>query len=172
MKVKITDINYNFAANYQPLNSKLTAWSAGDTPSAFTLGIVDSADAAAWRSALGVITLASGTYTPALTNISNIDTSTAFSCQYLRVGNVVTVSGYVNVDPTSTGVVTILGISLPIASNFTTASQCAGAGASYGSITQNGAILADTVNDRAELRFLAVDSANRSTAFTFTYTVL
>lgn len=33
--------------------AKLDAYAGGDTPSAFTLGIVDSADAATWRSALG-----------------------------------------------------------------------------------------------------------------------
>lgn len=33
--------------------AKLDAYAGGDTPSAFTLGIVDSADAATWRSAIG-----------------------------------------------------------------------------------------------------------------------
>lgn len=33
--------------------AKLDAYAGGDTPSAFTLGIVDSADAATWRSVLG-----------------------------------------------------------------------------------------------------------------------
>jgi len=37
----------------QPLNANLTAYAGGDLPSAFTLGIVDSADAAAWRTAIG-----------------------------------------------------------------------------------------------------------------------
>lgn len=41
------------SAVYQPLSAKLTAYAGGDTPSAFTLGIVDSADAAAWRTAIG-----------------------------------------------------------------------------------------------------------------------
>lgn len=38
----------------QPLNANLTAYAGGDTPSAFTLGIVDSANAGAWRTALGL----------------------------------------------------------------------------------------------------------------------
>lgn len=37
----------------QPLSAVLTSYAGGDTPSAFTLGIVDSADAAAWRTAIG-----------------------------------------------------------------------------------------------------------------------
>src|SRR5688500_4743620 len=36
--------------------------------------------------------LTSGTYTPTLTNTTNLDGSTAYECQYLRVGNTVTVS--------------------------------------------------------------------------------
>src|SRR5690606_8439888 len=35
-------------------------YAGGDTPSAFTLGIVDSADAAAWRAAIGAGTSSSG----------------------------------------------------------------------------------------------------------------
>lgn len=40
-------------AGYQPLSSALTAYAGGNTPSTFTLGIVDSADAAAWRANIG-----------------------------------------------------------------------------------------------------------------------
>jgi hypothetical protein len=39
---------------YQVIDPQLTAYAGGDTPSAFTLGIVDSVDAAAWRTALGI----------------------------------------------------------------------------------------------------------------------
>src|SRR5690606_9806612 len=37
----------------QASSSVLTAYAGGNTPSAFTLGIVDAADAAAWRAAIG-----------------------------------------------------------------------------------------------------------------------
>lgn len=37
----------------QAASAVLAAYAGGDTPSAFTLGIVDSADAAAWRAAIG-----------------------------------------------------------------------------------------------------------------------
>jgi hypothetical protein len=37
----------------QAASAVLTAYAGGDTPSAFTLGIVDAVDAAAWRSAIG-----------------------------------------------------------------------------------------------------------------------
>ncbi len=50
--------------SFQPISAKLTAYAGGDTPSAFTLGIVDSVDAAAWRAAIGAGT-SSVSVTPA-----------------------------------------------------------------------------------------------------------
>lgn len=43
----------------QAASAVLEAYAGGDTPSAFTLGIVDSADAAAWRTAIGLANIAS-----------------------------------------------------------------------------------------------------------------
>src|SRR5438552_1367658 len=37
----------------------------------------------------------SGSYTPRLTNVANLSASTAYTCQWMRVGNTVTVSGKV-----------------------------------------------------------------------------
>jgi hypothetical protein len=54
----------------------------------------------------------SGTYTPTLTNITNVDASTAFQLQYMRVGASVTVSGLVNIDPSASGAID-LRMSLP-----------------------------------------------------------
>lgn len=72
-----------------------------------------------------VATLNSGTYTPTISNTTNVATSTSAIFQWLRIGNVVTVSGAVTVDPTTTGD-TRLSLSLPVASDFTTATQCSG----------------------------------------------
>ena len=65
----------------------------------------------------------SGTYTPTLTNVTNISASDAFVCQWLRVGNIVTVSGKVNIDQTTPGQIE-LGISLPVASDFVADENC------------------------------------------------
>jgi len=118
-----------------------------------------------------VATLSAGTYTPTLFNVANVTASTAFVCQYLRVGATVTVSGRVDVDPTA-AVDTQLGISLPIASNFANSFECAGTGASPAVAGQSAAVLGDTVNDRAVLQWLAVDLANRPMYFTFSYRVI
>lgn len=116
--------------------------------------------------------IASGTYTPTLTNVANLDASTAYECQWIRVGNVVTVSGKVDVDPNLTATSTQLGISLPIASNFGAAEDCAGAAAASAIAGQSAAILADTANDRAQMQWVAGDVTNQPHYFTFSYTVI
>lgn len=117
------------------------------------------------------IQTAYGTYTPTLTNVANLDASTAYACQYLRVGNTVTVSGKVDIDPTLAATVTQLGISLPIASNFTAQEQCGGTAAASGIAGQVAAIRADATNDRAELVYVSGDITNQSMYFSFTYVV-
>ena len=116
----------------------------------------------------------SGTYTPTLTNTTNIGASTSYQAQYMRVGNVVTVSGRANIDPTVTLTASEMGISLPIASNFTAANNLGGVGsiATTANEISSGGILADTTNDRATFRFLSGGTAARDYYFTFTYQIL
>lgn len=116
--------------------------------------------------------LASGTYTPTLTNVANLDASTAYSCQYLRVGNTVTVSGRVDIDPTAAAASTQLGISLPIASNLANANECAGTAFASGVAGQGAAILGDTANDRAQLQFISGDLTNQAMYIQFSYQVI
>ena len=111
----------------------------------------------------------SGTYTPTLTNTTNIAASTAFASQYMRVGNVVTVSGRVTIDPTATGSIT-LGVSLPIASTFTANQQCCGTSANaFGDAIQ---VIADSTNLRATFTGTVADAGARLYAYNFTYQVL
>lgn len=114
----------------------------------------------------------SGTYTPTLTNVANVDASTAYLCTYMRSGNTVTVSGHFDIDPTTTLTSTQLGISLPVASAFTTANQCGGTAAAIGIAGQSAAIRSDATNDRAEVIFMAADVTNQAMYFSFTYQVL
>ena len=130
-------------------------------------------------------TLVSGLYTPTLTNVANISANTAYECQYIRVGSIVTVSGKLDVDPTSSNTITQLGISLPVASNLGAAEDCAGTGACPTISGQAYAILGDATNNRAELQWLTninmvisetapspMNTANQSVYFTFTYTII
>jgi hypothetical protein len=111
----------------------------------------------------------SGTYTPTLTNTTNLDASAAFVTQYMRVGSVVTVSGKVNMDPTATGN-TILGMSLPFSSDISGAEQVAGVLHGLGT-TEPGVVYGDATNKRATLQHNAIGTGLRSFYFHFTYRI-
>ncbi len=131
--------------------------------------LLDDADAATARTTLG---LASGTYTPTLTNVANVDATTAAVCQYLRVGDVVTVSGTLALDATAAGTFTQVGISLPIASNLASVNQCAGAGIGDGGSNGSGPIRGDATNDRAELFCVPSSTSNTTWYIHFTYRII
>lgn len=116
----------------------------------------------------------SGTYTPTLTSVTNVSSSTARKCSWMRVGNVVTVSGQMEVTATSNNAQTTIGISLPIASNFGTAYECGGAANTMSNTVagHGGAIYADATNNRAELDYFETHGATDVFAFSFTYEVI
>jgi hypothetical protein len=118
-----------------------------------------------------IANLVSGTYTPTLTNTTNLDGTTAYACQYMRVGSVVTVSGRIDVNPTA-GASTVVGISLPIASNFSAPEQCGGVAFCQTVAGQGAAIFADATNDRAQMEWIAVDIGARGMFFSFTYQII
>jgi hypothetical protein len=114
----------------------------------------------------------SGTYTPSLTNTTNVAASSAGVAQYMRVGNVVTVSGQVDIDPTAAGD-TVMGVSLPVASNINAQTNCGGTFAVLsGIVVQGGSIYGDSANDRVTFRMAATDTANRAYQYHFTYRVI
>lgn len=116
--------------------------------------------------------LGAGTYTPSLTNVANLDASTAYQCQYMKVGATVTVSGRVDIDPTLAATTTQLGISLPVASNLGASENCGGTAFASGIAAQGAAIRGDAANDRAELIYKSSDVTNQPMYFVFTYTVI
>lgn len=118
------------------------------------------------------ISYSSGVYTPTLTNGANLAASTAFQCQYVRIGSVVTVSGKVSVDPTLAATATELGISLPIASNFGAVEDCGGVSFAMAIAGQGAGIIADVANDRASMNWVAADVTNQPMSFTFTYRII
>lgn len=113
-----------------------------------------------------------GTYTPVLYAVANVDATTTYMAQYLRIGPTVVVSGKADVNPTLTATSTQVGISLPFPSAFSAAEQCAGTAFSPTIAGMGGAILADTTNDRAQMQFLSSDVNNNAMYYTFTYQVL
>jgi len=141
-----------------------SALTSGVTPVATTNG----------RLTDGLI-LASGTYTPTLTGVTNVSSTTAFTCQYMRVGSVVTVSGKVSVTATANNAQTVLGISLPIASNFAAEENCGGLAHTINNTAadQHGAsIYADATNDRATFDYYETHGSADVFTFTFTYRII
>jgi hypothetical protein len=128
----------------------------------------DPATAAAARTTLLTY---SGTYTPTFTNTLNLDGSTASDLQYIRVGSVVTVSGVVQIDPTTASTVQ-MGISIPVASNFTNSGQAGGSGNSTANENERFAIYADATNDRVVMDGLAASTSNHAVWVHFTYLII
>jgi hypothetical protein len=112
-------------------------------------------------------TLASGTYTPTLTGTSNVNASTAYQCQYSRIGDVITVSGKIQIDPTATAA-TVIRISLPVTTDFANEYECAGTGALIISTNEAASIKADVTNNEAELRYVS-EGTTTDIFFQFTY---
>lgn len=129
----------------------------------------DPADAAAARTSL--VTFAS-TYTPTITNGTNVAASTARLCGYIRIGDTVMVSGQVDIDPTATGT-TQWTISLPVASNFV-ASNTTGSGGS--GVSSNGPnpvyMEPDPATDTIACTFTASGTANQTISFNFQYRII
>lgn len=76
---------------------------------------------------LSLSSIASGTYTPTLSNLLNITAATPGNWQYMRVGDVVTVSGSVTVEPTAAAsTLTEFEFDLPIASDFNVTGELSG----------------------------------------------
>jgi hypothetical protein len=119
--------------------------------------------------------LCSGTYTPSLTNTTNIAASAVSGkWKYIRVGNIVHVFGSVTIDPTAAGEI-VLGISLPITTNLAASTDLNGVGLCYVSssaIGVPGFLDGDTTNERANYSFYAASDANKQHQITFSYEVL
>jgi hypothetical protein len=116
--------------------------------------------------------IASGTYTPTATSVLNIASSSPGVFQWMRVGNVVTVSGRTLIAPTAAGAtITALELSLPIASALSDTSQLAGT-ASDGDSNGPGSVVGALVGDRAQIVFLANSTNNRAWFVHFTYVIV
>lgn len=118
----------------------------------------------------------SGTYTPAQvsTNV-NVAAISFVACQYMRVGNTVTVSGQILFTATASGTDTQVRISIPIASAFTATRQLGGSGAALntGIMGTNGIVcIADSTNDCAEIRGRPTTTSSTTYNFSFTYQVI
>lgn len=152
----------------------ITAYTAGNYINALNATTLQQRTPAQVRSDLGVTTCSSGTYTPTYTNVTNVTSTTLRGdAQWMRVGNVVTVSGQVAVVTTAAAnALTEVGISLPVASNFTANNQAGGSFvAQFTGQFPAGFAYADIANDRVGLRFAAPSIGSFEFWYNFTYLV-
>ncbi len=114
------------------------------------------------------------TYTPTLTGITNVAASSANVSGWIRIGNAVLVFAQISVTATASGALTVIDISLPVASNFSAATQAVGAGSILTAATEVAgvAISANATNDRARATFVSTSTAARTYTVMFGYIVI
>lgn len=117
--------------------------------------------------------VSSGTYTPTSSTKTNVASDTPTLHQWMRVGNVVTVSGACSVTPTAGSALTQLNLTLPVASNFTASYECCGGGGLVvGTVNVPAYISSDATNDRATLQFVSSGTGAHVVRYSFTYLAL
>lgn len=116
----------------------------------------------------------SGTYTPTqVSTNTNVDSVTFSACQYMRVGNTVTVSGQIAINATTATTDTVVKMTIPVASNFSSSRQLGGGGASITTPYAANvlAFLADTINESVDVRLRPSVDTSLTYNFSFTYLV-
>lgn len=115
-----------------------------------------------------------GVYTPTLTGVLNVTSTTSHPATWIQVGKSVTVSGQFEVTPTTNSAETKIGFSLPISSNFSTQYQAGGVASTYGTgVTEHsGGFYSDATNDRVELDYFETHGGVNSFSYQFTYQII
>ena len=115
-------------------------------------------------------TIVGGTASITINAVSNVSgTPTADDAQYIRVGNVVHVSGRFSAQASIATTFTVR-LSLPVSSDLTAASQLAGT-VSYEAGAGSGPCLGDTTNDNARMIPTAPDTSPHYYYYSYTYVV-
>lgn len=117
-------------------------------------------------------------YTPTVTEVTNVSASSPAVCQYLRIGDRVHVTGYVDFTLTTGNTMSEIDISLPVASNLAADTDVAGtATTSFTSFATLAGVQvsADTTYDRVKFDFrtsAGTDGQPGRIAFSFTYKII
>lgn len=115
-----------------------------------------------------------GTYTPVITNTTNIDSVTPNGFKFTRIDNIVSVSGLLVIDATSDTTLTEFEVSLPIASNFSNNYELTGS-LGINSPTNSElvlSILGNTSNDTASITFESFTTSAFNCVVSFSYEVI
>lgn len=118
---------------------------------------------------------ASGTYTPTITEDLGLDASTSATCRYVRIGNIVQVSGAVAITPTNTSTAAFW-LDLPVASDLAAIGDLSGVGAYKNALSTEAAlahIRGDASTNSAYVQLQPnVSGSSGNFAFQFSYSVL
>lgn len=145
-----------------------------------TRRIVMEVDGRLWGSALhnnpgsmaGAVNqyVGSGTYIPVGVNASNATILNNYQASWIRVGNVVTVAGQVNVGAAVAGIITSAFIPLPIPSNLV-ANDCNGTATYISTVTGAGYVTPDSASDRAVVNWIPNVTSGAMVHFKFQYII-
>jgi len=131
--------------------------------------VISSGQTATFSGNVTANNISGGTYTPTTTHISGITATVPHICQFIRIGNIVTVHGSVNIQSNGAGT-GLMRMSLPIPSNFTSVENLNGLMVSKPN-NFLGSLTADTTNDEISA-FFDQTSVSQLYTFSFSYEIL
>ena len=114
-------------------------------------------------------TICSGSYTPTCTLSTNAAACTVQVAKYTRLGNIVTVSSFVAIDPTTGGIATQIRLTVPILSNFTGDNDCNGSGSS--SASEGTIIRSNSANDDCQFDLIPTSASNANYSYIYQYVI-
>jgi hypothetical protein len=141
------------------------------TTAAFTGAV--SGTTGTFTGAVSGSNLTSSTYTPTGTAVGNIDSVTPSVFRWARVGAVVMFSGQVSLNTTNEFTGSSFRLSLPVASNFTAATNASGTAVKENSFGPNsvyvaGKVTADATNDQLLISFVTGSGDDASSVMQIT----
>lgn len=113
----------------------------------------------------------SGKYNPTFTSVTNLDsTPTGTDFLWVRIGNIIHVSGRFTYDPTAGSTFSEFRLSLPVASNLASTNDCIGSGGDANNVVFE--VLADITNNEAKVNFTSSGTGSSTASLMFSYEVL
>lgn len=111
-----------------------------------------------------------GTYTPTATGLSNVTSASPNQANYVKNGNIVTVTGTMGIQPTLAVTFTSLKITLPFPSTFVSTLEASGVAVS--GIGTAGNIYAGSGVDVVTIQFTPATTSNLFWGYSFSYEIV